>query len=117
MEPDQLVDMGLWVAALGVFVSPPVIALVSNIGKMWPGKWKRVAAGFMAVIGSVIAYAATTDLSAVVLNDWHGLWLPLIAGVSVMVMGQYSSYKTILTPKVSLMEGLAGTFAPKDPGE
>ncbi len=115
---EVLVDMAQWIALFGFVVSPPVLSLLKNIGTMWSKTTKNRVAMVLAVAGALGSYALATDLSAVNLNDWEGLWIPLVFGVAGMTMTQYASFKVLWSGALAPVENaLAGAFAPKDPGE
>jgi hypothetical protein len=108
-----------WLAAIGWFAGPPVVALVSNIGKHWSGTAKRAASGVFSLVAAVGTYGVlhADELSAVRADDWTGLWLPLLGGVAVAWVTTKGSYDTMWTKNVSLIQGLSGTFQRKNPGE
>ena len=119
MDVEQLFDIGQYIALLGLFVSPPLISLVKNIGKAWSDGAKGGVAVAFAVVGALVAYSQSgVDLSEVSLTDFDGFWLPLAFGVGGMIATQYASYKTIWTkPLAGVNDFLTAAGAPKNPGE
>ena len=114
-KTEILVDMAQWIALLGMFISPPVISLVKNVGGNWSKQLKNGVALFFAVIGALVAYAVTVDLGTVDVADFGGTWFPLIFGVAGMVAAQYTSYKTLWSGALAPAEAkLAALGAPQD---
>ena len=115
----DLVNVAAWLAAIGWFTGPPIVALVSNIGWHWSGRAKRAASGVFAVLAAVGVYGIqhADELSSVRIDDWTGLWLPLLGGIAAAWVTTKGSFDTMWTERVGLMRGLSATFQPKDPGE
>ncbi len=122
MEPgstEQLVDLAQWVAVLGLLVSPPIIQLLKNFGRWWSDRTKLAVSAALAVVGAAVAYAASTDLSAVNVSDLD-FWTTAAFAVMAMLGAQYASYKTIWKENAALGglgQALAAVGQPKNPGE
>ena len=121
MEPgsvEQIVDIAQWVAVLGLVVSPPIINLLKNFGRWWTDRTKLLVSGGLALIGAVVAYAAATDLSMVVVD--LDFLLSAAFAVAGMLGAQYAGFKTIWQENAPLGvvgQALAGLGQPSDPGE
>ena len=118
-DTTDLVNVAVWLAAIGWFTGPPVVALVSNIGWHWSARAKRAASGVFALLAAVGVYGVqhADELTAVQWNDWSGLWLPLASGVAVAWVTTKGSFDTMWTKRVGIMQGLTATLQKKDPGE
>ncbi len=122
MEPgsvEQIVDIAQWVAVLGLVVSPPIINLLKNFGRWWTDRTKLLVSGGLALVGATVAYAASTDLSAVDVGQLD-FWTTAAFAVAAMLGVQYASFKTIWQENAPLGvvgQALAAVGQPADPGE
>ncbi|KKL21932.1 hypothetical protein LCGC14_2440490 [marine sediment metagenome] len=122
MEPgstEQIVDIAQWVAVLGLVVTPPIIQLLKNFGRWWSDRTKLLVSGGLALVGAAVAYAASTDLSAVNVSDLD-FWTTAAFAVMAMLGAQYASFKTIWKENAALGvagQALAAVGQPADPGE
>ena len=122
MEPgstEQIVDIAQWVAVLGLVVTPPIIQLLKNFGRWWSDRTKLLVSGALALVGATVAYAATTDLSAVNVGEL-AFWTSAAFAIAGMLGVQYASFKTIWKDNAALGvagQALAAVGQPADPGE
>jgi hypothetical protein len=109
MDIELVVDF-LAFAALWGALSPLVMQLVKNVGKLWPVALKKGIAVAFAAVGAFIAFGTQSGWASVDLLDLEGFWYPLVAALGMIYPIAYASYAGFWKG-TALSDGLGNTFA------